>query len=183
MGPPRLADGAAHALTPAGGTLHALPELPMKTVPLYLQDASHPQARVCAASDVRQGALFGALDPVSLARIHVDIGTPELAAETRLYARGEPGTAVYTVRAGIVRLAGRGDFIGQEALLHQPYADEAVACTPVQQCRIPRHLVGHLGQEDAALMHERPGVCAHRGTAAAWGPIRPWTTATPPNAA
>ena len=31
-----------------------------------------------------------------------------------------------------LRLAGQGELIGQEALLNQPYADEAVACTPVQ---------------------------------------------------
>lgn len=140
----------------------------MKTVPPFLQPDSHPQAEVCARCEMRSGALFGALDPNSVVRIHADIDDPELAAETRIYARGEPGTAVYTVRSGIVRfqrvtargdrrivrLAGRGDLIGQEALLHQPYADEAVACTAVQLCRIPRQLIGHLGQADTELMHE-----------------------------
>lgn len=140
----------------------------MKTVPPYLQSENHPQADVCARCEVRSGALFGALDPNSIVRIHADIDDPSLPAETRIYARGEPGTAVYTVRAGIVRfqrltadgerrivrLAGRGDLIGQEALLQLPYADEAVACTPVQLCRIPRQLVGKLGQADSALTHE-----------------------------
>ncbi|MDP2006978.1 MAG: Crp/Fnr family transcriptional regulator [Rubrivivax sp.] len=140
----------------------------MKTVPPYLQSESHPQARVCAACEVRSGALFGALDPKAIVRIHADIEDPELAAETRIYARGEPGTAVYTVRSGIVRfqrvtdsgdrrivrLAGRGDLIGQEALLDQPYADEAVACTPVQLCRIPRDMVGQMGRANTELMRE-----------------------------
>jgi CRP-like cAMP-binding protein len=140
----------------------------MKAVPPYLQSENHPQARVCATCEVRSGALFGVLDPKSIVRIHTDIDDPSLPAETRIYARGEPGTAVYTVRAGIVRfqrltaggqrrivrLAGRGDLIGQEALLQQPYADEAVACTPVQLCRIPSHLIGHLGRADGALAHE-----------------------------
>lgn len=140
----------------------------MKTVPPYLQSGEHPQARVCAGCDVRSGALFGALDANAIVRIHDDIDDPTLPAETRIYARGEPATAVYTVRAGIVRfqrltadgdrrivrLAGRGDLIGQEALLQQPYADEAVACTPVQLCRIPSRLIGHLGQADGALTHE-----------------------------
>jgi CRP/FNR family transcriptional regulator, anaerobic regulatory protein len=140
----------------------------MKTVPPYLQADDHPQARVCAMCEVRSGALFGALDASSIVRIHADIDDPSLPAETRIYARGDPGTAVYTVRQGIVRfqrvtangerrivrLAGRGDLIGQEALLSQPYAEEAVACTPVQLCRIPSQLVNRLGQIDDALTQE-----------------------------
>jgi CRP-like cAMP-binding protein len=51
----------------------------------------------------------------------------------------------------IVRLAGRGDLIGQEALLQRPYADEAVACTPVQLCRLPRHLVEELAAPPGGL--------------------------------
>lgn len=140
----------------------------MKAVPPYLQPEPHPQADVCARCEVRSGALFGVLDPALIVRIHADIEDPSLPAETRIYARGDPGVAVYTVRAGIVRfqrltangerrivrLAGRGDLIGQEALLQRPYADEAVTCTPVQLCRIPRQLVGDLGQADGALTHE-----------------------------
>ena len=54
----------------------------------------------------------------------------------------------------IVRLAGRGDLIGQEALLQRPYADRAVSCTPVQLCRIPRTLVDELGREGGDLPRE-----------------------------
>lgn len=140
----------------------------MTAVPPHLQAENHPQARMCATCEVRSGALFGVLDASAIVRIHADIDDRSLPAETRIYARGEPGAAVYTVRAGIVRfqrltasgerrivrLAGRGDLIGQEALLQQPYADEAVACTPVQLCRIPRQRVTELALEDGALMHE-----------------------------
>jgi CRP/FNR family transcriptional regulator, anaerobic regulatory protein len=140
----------------------------MKSVPLYLQDDSHPQARVCAACEVRRSALFGALDAASLDRIHTHIAAPLLGPDERIFGRGDPGTAVYTVRSGIVRfervteggdrrivrLAGRGDLIGQEALLQQPYADEAVACTAVPLCRIPRTLVDQLGQGGNALLLE-----------------------------
>lgn len=140
----------------------------MTTVPPQLQPDKHRQAAVCARCEVRSGALFGVLGPASITRIRADIEEPSLPAEARIYARGEPGTAVYTVRAGIVRfqrltaggdrrivrLAGRGDLIGQEALLQQPYAEEAVACTPVQLCRIPQQLVAQLGQADAALTQE-----------------------------
>ncbi len=52
----------------------------------------------------------------------------------------------------IVRLVGRGDLIGQEVLLRRPYADDAVACTPVQLCRIPAHLVDGLAARHPALV-------------------------------
>jgi CRP/FNR family transcriptional regulator len=140
----------------------------MKTLPLYLQDQSHPQAQVCQSCEVRRSALFGALDVTSLERIHAHIAAPALQPGDRVFARGEKAAAVYTVRAGIVRfervtaagerrivrLAGKGDLIGQEALLHQPYTDEAVACTPVQLCRIPASLVDDLGRDHASLLLE-----------------------------
>jgi CRP-like cAMP-binding protein len=138
------------------------------TLPLYLQDASHPQALVCAACEVRRSALFGALDDRSLAQIHATIAAPQFDPDQRVFGRGEPGLAVYTIRAGIVRfervteggdrrivrLAGRGDLIGLEALLQRPNADEAVACTALELCRIPRSLVDQLGQAQGALLTE-----------------------------
>jgi CRP/FNR family transcriptional regulator len=139
-----------------------------KVVPLYRQDAGHPQAAVCAACEVRRSALFGALDEAALDRVHTHIAAPEFAPDQRLYARGDPASAVYTLRTGIVRfervteggarrivrLAGRGDLIGLEALVQQPYADDAIACTPVQVCRIPRALVDHLGETESGLLRE-----------------------------
>lgn len=140
----------------------------MQIVPLYRQGMKHPQAQVCAACEVRRTALFGALDDMALDRIHVDISSLDVAADQPVYGRGDVGGAVFTVRAGIVRfervtedgdrrivrLAGRGDLIGQEALLKRPYADDAVACTPVQLCRIPSALVNDLGETETALLRE-----------------------------
>lgn len=140
----------------------------MAIVPLYRYDARHPQAQACAACEVRRHALFGALDDSGLDRIHTHIGSLEIARDQPVYARGESAPAVYTVRAGIVRferhtedgsrrivrLAGRGDLIGQEALLQRPYADEAIACTPLQLCRIPRHLVDDLAAGGGDLPRE-----------------------------
>jgi len=139
-----------------------------RTLPLYLQDTTHPQAQVCGSCEVRRNALFGALDAASLERIHAHIASPTLAAEERIYARGSHGGVVYTLRSGIVRfervteggarrivrVAGRGDLIGQEALLREPYRDDAVACTPVALCRIPVPLVERLGEAEAALLRE-----------------------------
>jgi CRP/FNR family transcriptional regulator, anaerobic regulatory protein len=143
----------------------------MKTAPLYLRsadDPSHPQARACAACAVRSQALFGALDASGLERIHAHIASPSLAADERVFTQGQPAGALYTVRSGIVRferagsdgsrrilrLAGRGDLIGQEALLQRPYADDAVACTPVELCRIPHSLVEELADQESAMMRE-----------------------------
>lgn len=137
----------------------------MRVRALRPEGAGHPQARTCAACTVRDDALFGALDATALEHIHAHIAAPEVPTDERIYARGQTGGAVYTVRAGIVRfervseggrrrivrLAGRGDLIGLEALLRQPFADDAVACTPVALCRIPPLLLEELGRAEAAL--------------------------------
>jgi CRP-like cAMP-binding protein len=140
----------------------------MRAKALYLADERHPQARVCAACEVRRGALFGVLDAGGLERIHARVETPQLKPGEYVYSRGQAGAAVYTIRAGIVRferiteggrrrilrMASRGDFIGQEALLGRAYGDDAVACTPVQLCRIPSSLVHELGDEQSSLRQE-----------------------------
>jgi len=54
----------------------------------------------------------------------------------------------------ILRLAGRGDLLGLEALLPQPYAADAIACTPVQVCRIPRVLIDELTQDQPGLSRD-----------------------------
>jgi CRP/FNR family transcriptional regulator, anaerobic regulatory protein len=136
--------------------------------PIYLQDTSHPQAQVCASCEVRRSALFGALDEASLDQIHAHIAAPHVDRDEALYTAGSQGDAVFTIRSGLVRfervtesgerrilrLAGRGDLIGQEALLQRPYQDDAIACTPVEVCRIPRSLVDHLGETASPLMRE-----------------------------
>jgi len=138
----------------------------IRRAPTFFRDETHPQARACASCEVRRSALFGALDVESLERIHERIEAPDLKPGERIYSTGDAGRALFTIRAGIVRfervsvggtrrivrLAGRGDLIGQEALLPQPYADDAVACTTVQLCRIPRSLVGTLAEP--TLFHE-----------------------------
>ncbi len=140
----------------------------MAIVPLYRRDTRHPQAQACAACEVRSQALFGALDEPGLDRIHTHIAGLDIAPDQPIYGRGEAAASVFTVRAGIVRferhtedgsrrivrLAGRGDLIGQEALLQRPYADEAIACTPVQLCRIPRHLIDELTLAGGGLPRE-----------------------------
>lgn len=140
----------------------------MGVIPIYKQWAAHPQTAVCSACAVRGEALFGVLDEAGLERIHAHITSQALEADEPVYRRGGAAGAVYTLRSGlvrferynergerrIVRLAGRGDFIGQEALLQRAYADDAVACTPVELCRIPASLVNELILNDIQVQRE-----------------------------
>jgi CRP-like cAMP-binding protein len=139
-----------------------------QTIPIYRKDSVHPQALACAVCEVRSTALFGVLDDAGLDRIHTQIDSMTLAPDATVYDRGSAGLAVFTIREGlvrferssehgdrrIVRIAGRGDLIGQEALLNRPYTDDAVACTEVHLCRIPRVLVDQLAQGRDTLPRE-----------------------------
>jgi CRP-like cAMP-binding protein len=133
-------------------------------VPLYRADGTHPQAQICRRCAIRTDALFGALDEAALDQIHVHIADLTVAPDAPVRRRGDDA-AVYTVRSGlvraerltargdrrIVRLAGAGALIGQEALLGRRSEDEWVACTHAQLCRLPASLVQELMQREAAL--------------------------------
>lgn len=96
-------------------------------------------------------------DPPADLLAALDPGLPgqALAAEERLHARGTPGRTAWLITEGIVRcervttagdrrilrLAGPGDLVGQEALLRQAYGDDAVSCTPVVLRQVPASLL------------------------------------------
>jgi CRP-like cAMP-binding protein len=138
----------------------------MSVIPIYRRDPSHPQAQVCQACGVRQFALFGALDDAALDRIHQHIADLHFKPGQAIFSAQEPGQAVYTVRGGVVRLervsesgdrrilrlAGRTDLIGLEALISQSYAVDAVACTAVDVCRIPRTLIDEFRSTEPTLV-------------------------------
>lgn len=140
----------------------------MTIVPLFRVDTRHPQAQACGACNLRGHALFGVLDQADLDGIHAHISSIELQPGKPLFEAGANGHALYTLREGIVRfervtergdrrivrLVGRGDLIGQEVLLRRPYADDAVACTPVRLCRIPVRLIEVLSARNPALLRE-----------------------------
>lgn len=128
----------------------------------------NPQAQVCVSCSVRQFALFGALDEAGLAQIHYRIADLHLEPGQVLYSAQDSGSAVFTVRSGvlrlersseagerrILRLAGRTDLLGLEAILHQTYATDAIACTEVQVCRIPRVLIDELSVGQPGLTRD-----------------------------
>lgn len=138
-------------------------------IPLRPEIAPYsPQAQACLNCGVRQTALFGVLGEGDLVRIHHRISDRRLQAGERLYGAHEPGQVLYTLRRGvmrferhndrgerrIVRLAGPSDLIGLEVLLGQRYAADAVACTEVELCGIPKVLIDELQQRHANLTRD-----------------------------
>jgi CRP-like cAMP-binding protein len=117
---------------------------------------------------VRRSSLFGVLDDATLQRIHHRIADLAFTPGQRIYGADEPGTGVYTVREGvvrlerssergerrIVRLAGPGDLIGMESLLGQTHAADALACTAAKLCRLPRGLVDDLASDQPVLLRD-----------------------------
>lgn len=94
--------------------------------------------------------------------------TLALAPEQRIFAAGSAGSSCHEITAGmvrlervtaaghrrIIRLAGPGDLIGQEALLRQAYRNDAVACTPVllRRMALPPASHGPQGHLPSALV-------------------------------
>ena len=133
---------------------------------LRVLDPNHPQLAVCAACGVRQFSLCGVLDGPVMDRFLREITDVRIEAGHRVYSAQEVGQAVYTIRRGVVRLervseagerrilrlAGRTDLFGLEALLGQRYAADAVACTTVDLCRIPQALIDELSGSEPQLV-------------------------------
>ncbi len=139
----------------------------MKARVLALQDTP-PAASSCTLCLVRPKALFGVLGGSELQQASAATTPLAVPAGGKVHAQGEAGGAVFTVRSGIVRfervtssgecrivrLAGVGTLIGQEALLRAPYAEDAVACTPLEVCRIPVETVERNCAQHPALRRE-----------------------------
>lgn len=139
----------------------------MKARVLALQDTTEAAA-CCTMCQVRPKALFGVLPGSELQQAAAATTPGSLQPGDVIYAQGEAGGAVYTVRSGIVRfervtsggerrivrLAGVGALIGQEALLRAAHAEDAVACTALEICRIPVDTVERNCAQQPALRRE-----------------------------
>lgn len=140
--------------------------MPVRAMPLPRGPGAEPPS--CSACQVRPHALFGAVEAAALDEAPLAVKPVALEPGERLYAQGDSGWSVFTVREGIVRferfsergerrivrLAGPGALIGQEAILQRPYVDDVVACTPARICRIPRNAVERLAQQQPSLVRE-----------------------------
>jgi CRP/FNR family transcriptional regulator, anaerobic regulatory protein len=122
----------------------------------------------CQVCEVRQLVLFSELELQKLDGILHPIDNMHLPAGGVLYQRGAPGSHVFTLRTGfikliqelsngsqrIVRLLKAGDVVGLEALLGDAYHHTAVALRDVDFCRIPAEVLQQLDHLDPRL-HEQ----------------------------
>ena len=137
----------------------------MKPISLQAIGLSETQCRSCA---VRNSALFSRLEEADFRHIHQPIKDVALAPPDALYRMGERGNSLFTLRGGvmklvqylpdgsqrIVRLLRDGDALGLEALVGQPYKQDAIALTDSEICAIPVEIIEQLGREQPRLYRE-----------------------------
>lgn len=112
----------------------------------------------CEHCSIRNQALFSALGKDDFSLIHEPVEEVIFSRGDLLFREDEPGSYLYTVREGvvklgtyreggherIVRLLRRGDVAGLEALLGEDYQHNAVALSRTLACRIPVTVVKEL---------------------------------------
>ena len=122
----------------------------------------------CRYCTTRNLALFAGLDEGDLRHVHQPIKEVALAQQDALYRMNERGSALFTLRGGvmkllqylpdgsqrIVRLLRDSDALGLEALVGQPYQHDAIALTDCMICVIPVEVVDQLGREQPRLYRE-----------------------------
>jgi CRP-like cAMP-binding protein len=128
-------------------------------------DAAWQGTAHCRDCGVRDLVLFADLAEPDFSLIHLPIDEIAFDAGATLYSAGNDGTALFTIRAGlvklvqylpdgtqrIVRLLRSGSTAGLEAILGQPYEHTAIALQPTDTCRIPRQVVERLSRETPRL--------------------------------
>jgi CRP/FNR family transcriptional regulator, anaerobic regulatory protein len=104
----------------------------------------------CRHCGIRHMMLFSELEDSDFDRLLRPINNLHYAKDCQLYAEGEKGKSVYSIRDGylkleqmlpdgstrIVRLLGRGALVGFEALLGVPYRHTAIALAKLDLCCI-----------------------------------------------
>ena len=117
-----------------------------------------PQCEYC---QIRNIAIFSALQEQDFALIHEPIYEHRFVKGEALYRAGEPGHKLFTVREGcvklmdytangderIVRLLRHGDVAGLEALIDPTYQHNAVALNATLTCCIPVSVVNQLSEQ------------------------------------
>lgn len=121
----------------------------------------------CRRCGLRKSALFADLADAELGHLTTEICSGVLRRGSLIYAAASAGTAVFTIRVGlvklvmevpgregrIVRLLGRGATLGLEALAGRPYDHTASALRTTSLCRIPIPTVEALHGRNPRLLH------------------------------
>jgi len=111
--------------------------------------------------------LFAELDLPALDNLLESINNLLLNPGVPLYRQGDPGTALFSVRKGLVKLtqttpegyervvhiAGPGSCIGMEGFLHSNYKQSASAITEVDTCAVPVDVAQKIADEQPVLYH------------------------------
>ena len=137
----------------------------MKPISLHAIWLGEAKCRHCM---VRASALFAGLEEADFSHIHQPIKDVILSPQQALYRMHERGSALFTLRGGvmklvqylpdggqrIVRLLKDSDALGLEALVGQPYQHDAIALTDCEVCAIPTSVIERLGRERPRLYQE-----------------------------
>ena len=122
----------------------------------------------CRNCGVRRIALFGALRMEDFDDIHQVIDDMQFSAGQLLFSEGTRGEWLYTIKTGFVKLervlpdgtrritrvAKRGDLVGLECFIQQPYMHHASAIGAVRVCRIPVDVIRRLEEHVPNLRQE-----------------------------
>jgi CRP-like cAMP-binding protein len=122
----------------------------------------------CRVCDLPKRMPFNAVGADRLGRELREVGNYPLPPYTPIAHAGDPATAVFSIRAGfvklwrhdetgrcrIVRLLRPGDMLGLEAVLQPTYALSAGTLNYVKLCRIPLETLTRLQEGEPALYRE-----------------------------
>lgn len=134
----------------------------------HIQIKARRGASHCDQCAVRRLTIFGVLSLEDLQVIDQEIDDLQYAKEEVIYAEDRHGDWIYSIKAGSVKIQrqletgqnqitqvlGRGDVIGIESLIGQPYQHTASAIDDVRICRIPMSTIQRLEEQAPALRDE-----------------------------
>jgi CRP/FNR family transcriptional regulator, anaerobic regulatory protein len=138
-----------------------------KTKP-YCTDDNWPGRPDCKHCVIRSSVLFAVLTDAEIEEALLAVQNGWLEPGFELFAQGGREGYLYAIRAGcvkmvhavgegasrIVRLHWRGEVVGLEALLNEPYRHSAVVLQKADVCRIPVSLVHTLAARNPELSYQ-----------------------------
>lgn len=122
----------------------------------------------CRNCVVRHSVLFAGLKEDDFEKFHRPIDQSIFPPGSVIYSAGEPSASLFTIRNGlvkltqylpdgtqrIVRLMGKTDLIGLEAMIEPEYPHTATTLQHTEICRLPVDFVRMLSQSNTQLFHE-----------------------------
>jgi CRP-like cAMP-binding protein len=138
-----------------------------KTKP-YCTDENWHGRPDCKHCMIRSSVLFAVLTDAEIEEALLAVQNGWLEPGAELFAQGERDGCLYAIRAGCVkmvhtldggvsrtvRLHWRGEVVGLEALLNEPYRHSAVVLQKADVCRIPVSLVHDLAARNPELPYQ-----------------------------